>query len=429
MGEEEEISEKIVKKGLDSVEIPIYMRKFVFLLDLLKKLTNENIEETLSEIRHNYSQEDYDEVAANLVFATKQPVYDEYLAGVITYKLCIAWKLFNLSVLHVFGSMENILPFARYIRDLYNYGIWTFEEVKESLSEIPGYQIIFAKEISIKCPQDDDFDILIKDYKMNNWYLYDDIMKNGFPSQSLGLAIKKDDIDSFHSFCSSNDFDYNQKIGEEYFGPCQKTLISTAAFYGSLKCFKFLILNKAKLDLTTSEAAVQGGNLEIIKICQNEGCDTSNFLRSAVIAHRDDIFEWIIETIQCEQASLFDCVKTVNYRALLYYLQEKNMSPNESSPICFAAQMGIQSMCRALVENGDPMTDTEGAGYTALHLAVKNQHFYVVTYLVTNRIDVNKLSMDKKSPFDLAVQANNDEIVSYLDYNNAKPSRQLLKRK
>ena len=195
------------------------------------------------------------------------------------------------------------------------------------------------------------------------------------------------------------------------------------------KCFKFLILNKAKLDQTTSEAAVQGGCIEIIKICQHEGCDCSNFLRSAVIAHRDDIFEWISETVDCEQASLFDCVKTVNYRALLYYLQKKNMSPNESSPICFAAQMGIQSMCRALVESGDPMTDTVGAGYSALHLAVKNQHFYVVTYLVTNRIDVNKLSLDKKSPFDFAVQAKNDEIVSYLDYNNAKPSRQLLKKK
>ena len=48
---------------------------------------------------------------------------------------------------------------------------------------------------------------------------------------------------------------YNQKIGEEYFGPGEKTLISTAAFNGSLKCFKFLILNKAKMDQTTSEAA------------------------------------------------------------------------------------------------------------------------------------------------------------------------------
>ena len=77
-----------------------------------------------------------------------------------------------------------------------------------------------------------------------------------------------------------------------------------------------------------------------------------------------------------------------------------------------SAQMDIQPICRALVESGDPMTDTVVVWYYALHLAVKIQHFYVVTYLVTNRIYVNKLSLDK-----------NDEIVSYLDYNNAKPSR------
>ena len=428
MAEEEEVVEN-PKKGLDSVEIPKHMEKFVDLLDLLKKLTEENLEETLSAIRHSYFQEDYDEVAANLVFTTKQPIYDEHLAGKLTYKLCIAWKLFNLSVLHVFASMDNILPFTRYIRSLFNYGIWTFEEVSNSLKDIPGYQIIFAKEISINCPQDDDFDALVKDYRENNWYLYSDIMKNGFPSQSIGLAIKKDDVDSLQSLAMRSDFDFNQKIRQEYFSLEEKSLITTAAFYGSLKCFKYLLENEAKMDLTTSEAAIQGGNREIIDLCQEKGCDCTNFLQAAVISHRDDLFEWIIESTNCTEASLYDCVRTVNYRALLYYVQNQKMSESEISPLCMAAQMGIQSMCRVLVENGDPMTATVGAGYTALHLAIKYQHFYVVTYLVTNGIEVNQLTDDKLSPYDLAVEANNEEIVSYIDYNNAKPSRQLVKKK
>lgn len=421
--------EKTKSTLLNSVNIPKYMEKYVSLLDSLKELTEDNLEETLAKVRHNYFQEDYDEVASNLIYSTKESICEEELACKITYKLCVAWKLFNYSVLRVFGSMDDLLPFTKTIRILYNYGIWTFEEVQGSLKEIKGFLLIFAKEINDFCPQNDEFDQIVSEYRKNNWYLYDDIMKNGFESNSPGYAIKNDDVELLRDITTNNDYDFNQMIGGEFFETNKKSLITTAAYYGSINCFKFLILNKAKIDAATAEASIYGGNHEIIRLCQDEKVDCSSFISASIISHRDDLFEWANESCDCKQPSLYECASSINYRALLYYVGKTGLSKDKEPAICIAAKMGLYSICRALIENGDKMTGTMGFGYTALHLAVKFEHFYVVTLLCSSGAEINKLTDEHLSAYDFAEKQKYDEISSYLAYNNAKPSRQLRIKK
>ncbi|EAX96487.1 hypothetical protein TVAG_277680 [Trichomonas vaginalis G3] len=57
------------------------------------------------------------------------------------------------------------------------------------------------------------------------------------------------------------------------------------------------------------------------------------------------------------------------------------MSKDYQPSLCVAAQMGIVSMCRVLIENGADTKATMGLKDTALHLATRCQHFYVVSFL------------------------------------------------
>ena len=45
--------------------------------------------------------------------------------------------------------------------------------------------------------------------------------------------------------------------------------ISIDAFFGSIKCFNFLLLNESKLE-NTFKYAISGGDLEIIHLCEQK---------------------------------------------------------------------------------------------------------------------------------------------------------------
>ena len=86
--------------------------------------------------------------------------------------------------------------------------------------------------------------------------------------------LQKDDIDGFISFLSNNptiDIKEEQKLkrGGYYFflvGWFVISLIDFCCLFGSLKCFKYLLLNKCEITENTLNYSIAGGNQEIINI-------------------------------------------------------------------------------------------------------------------------------------------------------------------
>lgn len=418
------MSEEAQSGFFQNINIPKHMEKYIQVLESIKKLTIDNMDETLGSLRHSYHQEDFDEVAAILVYTSNSSSCDSTMAEILTYKLCIAWNHFNLAVLRVFASMETILPYTKYIKSLYQRGMWSFKQVQDSLHGIDGYDLVFAKDISDNCPYEDRFDRIVREYRKNDWKLYDEIIECGFPLDSPGYAIKNDNINLLQELASKEEFDYNQKILQEYFGPHERSLISTAAYYGSVNCFKFLLLNNAKVDLSTSESSVMGGNKQLIDICIKENKDHSNMMTAAVISHRDDLFEWILENVpDVKHASLYDCVRSLNYNAFLYYIDTHSMTKDPVPALCIAAQMGIVSMCRVLIDNGADTKAVNSMKDTAMHLSTKYQHFYVMSFLCSRGADTNMRNEMGKTPYDIADDVKNENIRQFLSYNGGKPAR------
>jgi ankyrin repeat protein len=77
------------------------------------------------------------------------------------------------------------------------------------------------------------------------------------------------------------------------------TMLQTAAFFGSVKCFRWLLWNGADLHAldrlfrTLPQMAVAGGNIEIVRLCQLYNLDFTGTTHIAIKYHRHDLFEWI----------------------------------------------------------------------------------------------------------------------------------------
>ena len=121
-------------------------------------------------------------------------------------------------------------------------------------------------------------------------------------------CVRKDDIETFRDLYNNQnandvryDYSYDKKI----------TLLELCALYGAAKCFKFMIANGEDIVNSTEiedikksgnrrarihrivNLAIEGGNLEIIRILDQNKMDFYNGISKCFICHRYDVLEWI----------------------------------------------------------------------------------------------------------------------------------------
>ena len=153
---------------------------------------------------------------------------------------------------------------------------------------------------------------------INKYNNIDDYLKmrdSGEPDDELTKALSNDDIDTFQRIIIERNllnFDKSINISTalipyNLYENCDldKTTnyINYACTYGSVKCFKYLLLNHSNINTYSFGDAVFGGNIEIIKtvdqILQKE--ETSIYessiqisLISSIMKHQNDVFETLI---------------------------------------------------------------------------------------------------------------------------------------
>lgn len=125
-----------------------------------------------------------------------------------------------------------------------------------------------------------------------------------------------------------------------------RSYVDYAAFHGSIKCFKFLILNGATITTFTFDAAIESGNIELVRIieqkleengldtfCNGEKINIAHFgnysslgcsvfpryylafmgdwngISRAIYKHNNDIFDWIFENKKIDQNELFNLLR------------------------------------------------------------------------------------------------------------------------
>jgi ankyrin repeat protein len=264
--------------------------------------------------------------------------------------------------------------------------------------------------------------------------------RNFFSHESTLLSrIRSDDVDGLVEASTHPQFNFDQRISPMLYCPSamlqsRPTLIQVAALFGAVKCFKFLLMNGASLahhdhnGLSVAQFAVAGGNLEIIRLCQQHSVDFFGTLQIAIQFQRNDIFDWFMESYHGDCSSVFDADGRTGLHAAcesnnLYALARclaAGADPNHSSfcgwtPLRIAVRRGHIDCVRLLFGQSDldPNPRTNSL-VTPLHLAAKHGHLDIAKFLVEHGADVNAMSQYRCSPLSFAVGHRHVDLVKYL---------------
>jgi ankyrin repeat protein len=316
----------------------------------------------------------------------------------------------------------------------------------------------------------DQLDLLEKD----NWRILK-VLRNFFADSStpsLESCIRDDDVESLQQHSLAPLFSLDTRISSTPFLPspylvAEPTLIQVAAFFGARKCFKWLQTKGANLCardrnfVTLPQMAVAGGDVEIIRLCQTYGLDFSSAPHSAVIFHRNDIFDWLSATtatanneVDVNGQTTFHCacesnnlhalakllpgckdvnavsiyrqwtplciaVRGANLEAIQCLLSVPSLNinaigSNGLTPLHVAAHRGDIEIAELLIERG-AQTGIVANGRTPLLIALKQRQSLVAAYLLTvPGVDLNAATPTGVTPLMAAIRSGLDGIAAKL---------------
>ena len=176
----------------------------------------------------------------------------------------------------------------------------------------------------------DDNDNVNNDEYVNWITLY----LEGESPNPISKAIRNDDLETFQFFVNSK-FNNLEEFSYKY-GSIKRSIyerksiinknvkpIEYAAFFGSEKCFKYLLMNECRLDLA-AKYAIAGSNSEIIHICHQQNSSFKDSLILSIRYHRWEITEWLLETLNvCFNALpvVKLCINCGNFNSLHFIIE------------------------------------------------------------------------------------------------------------
>ena len=328
-----------------------------------------------------------------------------------------------------------------------------------------------------------DFDEMRK----NNWSLQRFYFRNGYYEVSFGYYIKNDDLIHLHqiiskgefvtdteNICANNnsmkkhlqknddssdeeeddendkqeeiDFDFDQRVEDSLFERCEfvrhrPTLLQFAAFFGALKCFKYLLGCGADPTITDDEGkkliqfVVANGSEEIFQACEEYNSkkkakliDLDGAIQTAVEFQRFDLMVYLLRKLNVKIdistnafPSVFHYAAMHDNMQVLFFCLNEGCDVNlqdmqKRTPLHYAAKNCMYDTLLALIDTYDlDVNAADADGRTPLHIATKYNQLNSIRILgICNNIDYSPIDVKGNSPLSLAAKSGNNDIVCFL---------------
>ena len=309
--------------------------------------------------------------------------------------------------------------------------IFTFSEIKvQTVSFLTRYYFnkgkINQKQILSLYKNPPMFFADLNDILEVNKDIFDKLAESGFNPDPIAKILREDDIDSIQERFSKSNLDVNGIIRPSDFERSDLInqgckYIEFAAFYGSLKCFKFLFLNGADLRQYLSRFAVAGGNFDIIHILLENNFLFSDCHEVAIKYHRWEIFEWICNNfsdLPKTPSNVFGlpykCIQFSNFKTFNFFI-ENDADYNLSLPL--AVDYNNLLLARWLLKRYEFLfkdKTSKRVEKTLIHFACRNQNVDMLKLLLkTKKFPINYL-YDGKTALEIAIERQNLEIFKIL---------------
>jgi hypothetical protein len=236
-----------------------------------------------------------------------------------------------------------------------------------------------------------EFSDTLETLRANNWSRLK--QKRDFFTDDTDIMsiIRDDDLCRLQQFCQNPTTSIDTRLPQTPFLSSSAlfnnpTLLQAAAFFGSVKCFRWLLTNGADPHATTrcfttvTQLAVAGGNIEIIRLCQHHCLDFSCVIHWSIRHHQHALFDWLP-------------------------LDTEEIDVNGFQPIHAAAHSNnLIALQRLLFCGANTTALSIHHCHTALHIAVSRCHSLVVRLLLSRAADVNIRGHDGDTPLSLSVK-------------------------
>ena len=316
---------------------------------------------------------------------------------------------------------------------LYQLGIFLFDDIKTFLENRDAFILSYYYHKEIDNFDDhirlktipSDYDDCYYEFKEN----IDALIQYGFAPNTIEYCLKYDDINAFINIYSNQNhspggiakwspFEWSQK--PDFFD-----FLSFYGFYGSIECFKYLLMNGFSIDDKIRSIVVCSGNTDLFHICNNVIVDFSNHICYAAEYFRLSILNFLIEkgvNINCinrENSSPLHLASKNGHIGLVEFFikQGADLDKKDSNcmtPLFYAANNFHLHVVDYLIRNGADINAKDEDGWTPLHYAARYDSYNVLEYLVKHGADINAKDTSNVTPLHYASRVGNLKIVEYL---------------
>jgi len=194
--------------------------------------------------------------------------------------------------------LGKIIQCPTLIHQLYKRGVFVFEEIEPYMRESDSILLYyyFRKEI-------EDFDTLIKgkrkpenlgNFSSNETKDIDQLIEYGFYPSSIEYLLKYDVIDELLSYNILNKkaqwspFEWSNR-------PKYLDLLSFSGFFGSIKCFKYLLMKGFKINDKVISMVVCNGCFDIFHLCHRQRFFTAEIVCLATMNFQLSLLTFMFE--------------------------------------------------------------------------------------------------------------------------------------
>ncbi|OHS95321.1 hypothetical protein TRFO_38572 [Tritrichomonas foetus] len=284
--------------------------------------------------------------------------------------------------------------------------------------------LLNPKKITDILHEDQTIDFDLTESSNNNWELHHKNCINGKNEHPIAVIIRRDDIDTLQQFLSQNNFPKNATIPISiyerfsFINERNVKLIDFAAFFGSIKCFKFLMLNDFDFSIhQTFVYAVCGGMSEIVHLCEEKKCEIKGSLLASVQFHRHDFFDWLIDIKNMNYSDDLIPAQLLQYFNITSLINCINRGIDPTKFIFPSVLNGNLIFLKYLVTiNEINLNVCDSNGMTPLHYACEKGFEEIVSFLIEKCDDtiINSKGHDDMTPLHIACQNVNESIIKLL---------------
>lgn len=343
-----EIMEKPSKEDIESIDILYIIETFlrirssktIYLSKFLKELENSGLQtESIDIFDFNHNNllpkmisfdDDYKIRPCNMYFLSKSLKTKLFTMNEILQKINEYHKThltyYYIHILHFSWFGPEI---ESHDQNLFNSYLQSIQKLREMTKWEPSLEPFFSHFEKLR---EDDWNQL-------------KILREG--SESTVFQIMENDDSDFLQIKENSNV--NRVYSINIYNPMlnvatgNASLLEISAYFGSIRCLKYLLLNDAKLrdgEALTSVAfgrfhlsderwnsmnfAVAGGNAEIIHLLEYKNASFNNCLVVALRFHQYSIFEWLFGLKKDNNNDLIvllqTCINSNNVKSLLFIL-------------------------------------------------------------------------------------------------------------